>query len=66
MILTADVSTRSFGVADAAMLHTAEAYQAPAAHIPAANAAWAGFAVAPQRKRRPAVATAAFVDRGSP
>ena len=59
-----NLSEMAFGVAGAAMARTAETFRAPAAHLPsAAHAAWA-VAALPQRKRRTAAATVAFVNRG--
>ena len=54
------------GVAGAAVMRTAWTFEDLGAHLSAANAAArAGAAIAPQRKRRPAAATIAFVNRGS-
>ena len=55
-----------YGVSIADMVQTAGTFHAPTVHIPSAHAAamWAVAAHAPQRKRRPAAATDAFVNRG--
>ncbi len=61
----------NYGVSNAGMVHTAGSFHAPTVHIPSAHmplaqaaATWAAAAHAPQRKRRIAAATDAFVNRG--